>query len=115
MYDRLIRSFEECPVVDRKGYPYFVHPLTDGVPRMDPEVLEEVLGWIMAEADLRCDVLALPEAMGIPLGVPISLRTGIPYTVIRKKEYFLPGEVSVEQKTGYSSSVMHINLTHAMT
>lgn len=109
MYDRLIRSFEECPVVDRKGYPYFVHPLTDGVPRMDPEVLEEVLGWIMAEADLRCDVLALPEAMGIPLGVPISLRTGIPYTVIRKKEYFLPGEVSVEQKTGYSSSVMHIN------
>ncbi len=109
MYEKLVRSFEECPVVDRKGYPYFVHPLTDGVPRMDPEVLEEVLDWIMRTADLDCDVLALPEAMGLPLGVPISLRSGIPYTVIRKKEYLLPGEVSVEQHTGYSSSIMHIN------
>ena len=109
MYDRLVESFEKCPVVDRNGYPYFVHPLTDGVPRMDPAVLRDVLEWIKSVGDLDCDILALTEAMGIPIGVPLSLELGIPYTVIRKKGYGLPGEISVEQHTGYSSSVMHIN------
>ena len=109
MYDRLVESFEKCPVVDRNGYPYFVHPLTDGVPRMDPAVLRDVLEWTRSVGDLDCDILALPEAMGIPIGVPLSLELGIPYTVIRKKGYGLPGEISVEQHTGYSSSVMHIN------
>ncbi len=109
MYRRLVESFEKCPVVDRNGYPYFVHPLTDGVPRMDPEMLREVLDWIKSVGNLDCDLILLPEAMGIPLGVPLSLELGIPYAVIRKKSYGLDGEIPVEQHTGYSSSVMNIN------
>ena len=109
MYDRIVASFENCPVVDRGGYSYFVHPLTDGVPRMDPALLRDFLDWMISAGDFRCDIIAAPEAMGIPLAAPLSLELGIPYTVIRKKAYCLPGEVSVEQRTGYSSSVMRIN------
>ena len=56
-----------------------------------------------------CDVILAPEAMGIPLTVPISLRTRIPYSVIRKREYRLPGEISVQRGTGYSSGFLYIN------
>jgi adenine phosphoribosyltransferase len=49
------------------------------------------------------------EAMGIPLASALSLDLGIPFTIIRKRQYELPGEVSVEQVTGYSKSKMYIN------
>ena len=109
MYDRLKESLENSPVVDRNGYPYFVHPLTDGVPMMEPEVLEEVVGWMLEVGDFSCDVILAPEAMGIPLAVPVSLRLGIPYTVARKRSYGLEGELVLDQKTGYSKSLMTVN------
>ncbi len=49
------------------------------------------------------------EAMGIPIATALSLKTGIPFTIIRKRSYGLPGEVSVKQVTGYSSSNLFIN------
>jgi len=30
---RLTASLEAAPIVWKDGYPYFVHPVTDGVPR----------------------------------------------------------------------------------
>ncbi len=109
MYDRLKESLENSPVVDRNGYPYFVHPLTDGVPMMEPEVLGEVVGWMLEVGDFSCDVILAPEAMGIPLAVPVSLKLGIPYTVARKRSYGLEGELVLDQKTGYSKSLMTVN------
>ena len=108
MYDRLIESVRKSPIVMRNGYPYFVHPLTDGVPRMDPEVMKETLRWILDVGDFDCDVILAPECMGVPLGVPVSLHLGIPYSIVRKKKYGLPGEVTLTQSTGYSTSEMHI-------
>jgi adenine phosphoribosyltransferase len=49
------------------------------------------------------------EAMGIPIASAISLKMNIPFTIIRKREYGLPGEVSVQQVTGYSKSNLYIN------
>lgn len=37
------------------------------------------------------------------------MRTGIPYSVIRKRSYGLPGEIGLDQTTGYSESPMYIN------
>ncbi|RLF49542.1 MAG: adenine phosphoribosyltransferase, partial [Thermoplasmata archaeon] len=39
----------------------------------------------------------------------ISLKLRKPFTIIRKREYGLPGEISVEQVTGYSKSKLFIN------
>ncbi|MCQ2079096.1 MAG: hypoxanthine/guanine phosphoribosyltransferase [archaeon] len=109
MNSRFRDCLESSPVVDRGGYQYFINPLTDGVPSMSPEILEEVVEWMLSAGDFDCDILVTPESMGIPLAVPLALRLGIPYTVVRKRSYGLPGEVVFEQRTGYSRNTMSIN------
>ncbi len=101
-------SLRQAPIVDRNGYRYVVHPITDGIPSIEPELLEEV-AESMETLLPACDRIVTTEAMGIPIAAALSLRTGIPFTVIRKRCYGLPGEVSVEQVTGYSSSELFIN------
>jgi adenine phosphoribosyltransferase len=72
-------------------------------------VMKEIIDRIQNVGDFDCDYIVAPEAMGIPLAVPLTLRTGIPYNVVRKRRYKLPGEVSVHQVTGYSDKEMYIN------
>lgn len=100
---------EECPVVKFGDYEYFIHPITDGIPLGDPEVLEEVTEAIISVANLDCDKIVTAESMGFPLAASLSLATGTPYVFIRKRSYGLPGEVSIKQVTGYSGSDMFIN------
>lgn len=109
MLDKLKRSLEDCPIVKKGDYDYFVHPITDGIPEVEPELLEEVINQIMDIGNMKCDKIVAAEAMAIPLGVALSLRIGRPYVVVRKRRYGLPGEISVEQVTGYSKSNMFIN------
>jgi adenine phosphoribosyltransferase len=96
----------------KKGeYDYVIHPITDGVPFITPELLKEVTDE-MKKHIKKCgkfDRIVTMEAMGIPLATSLSLDLGIPFTIIRKRQYGLPGEVSVEQVTGYSKSKMYIN------
>jgi adenine phosphoribosyltransferase len=109
MLERLKESLERSDVVRFGEYQYFVHPITDGIPAMDPRVLEEVLDRIFDMMPMDVDYLVGAEAMAIPLIVPLSLMTGIPYNVVRKRRYGLPGEVSVRQTTGYSEKELFIN------
>jgi adenine phosphoribosyltransferase len=88
-----------------------IHPITDGIPYITPELLKEVTDE-MKKHIKKCgtfDRIVTMEAMGIPLATSLSLDLGIPFTIIRKRQYGLPGEVSVEQVTGYSKSKMYIN------
>ncbi|MCX6661134.1 MAG: adenine phosphoribosyltransferase [Euryarchaeota archaeon] len=78
---------------------------------MTPELLKVVTGE-MKKHIRKCgkfDRIVTMEAMGIPLATSLSLDLGVPFTIIRKRQYGLPGEVSVEQVTGYSKSKMYIN------
>jgi adenine phosphoribosyltransferase len=109
MLEKLKKCLAEAPIVRVNGYDYFVNPITDGVPRMDPMVLAETLDAIKEVGDFHCDLIVAPEAMGIPLVVPLALELGIPYTVVRKRRYGLPGELEITQWTGYSHKEMYIN------
>lgn len=109
MLEKLKESLKSSPVVRFGEYDYFVHPVTDGIPIMEPDLLEEVIDHICRICDFDCDVIVGVEAMAIPLMAPLSLRTGVPYNIIRKRRYGLPGEVSVKQITGYSSKDLYIN------
>jgi len=107
---RLRRSVEEAPIIDKDGYSYLVHPLSNCVPTLDPELLREVVVRIIRRADLEdVDKIVTPEAMGIHLSTAVSLMTDIPLVVIRKRSYGLEGEVSLSKSTGYSESEMYIN------
>ena len=102
-------SLREAPVVWREGYPYFIHPLSDGVPFIEPALLKEAVEGMVAVADLDCDCIVTPEAMGLPLATGLSLRTGLPLNVLRKRSYGLEGELNLPYETGYSQGNLYLN------
>ncbi|WP_327052277.1 hypoxanthine/guanine phosphoribosyltransferase [Halomicrococcus gelatinilyticus] len=107
--DRLLESLHEAPIIDKDGYQYLVHPISNGVPMLEPELLREVVVELTRAADLDVDKIVAPEAMGIHIATALSLQTDVPLVVIRKREYGLDGEVALHQTTGYSESEMFIN------
>jgi adenine phosphoribosyltransferase len=111
--DRLKRSLLDAPIIEKDGYHYFVHPISDGVPTLEPALLREIAIRIIRKAELEdVDKVVTPAAMGIHISTAISLMTDIPLVVIRKREYGLEGEVSLSQQTGYSENEMYINDVH---
>ena len=109
MHERLKASVLQCQMIDVNGYPYLIHPITDGIPKMDPDLLDEVINWMVSVCAFDCDRIIAPESMGIPLAVPLSLRLRIPYSVIRKRSYGIEGEIPVTYRTGYSDRNIYIN------
>jgi len=109
MLERLKKSLFSAPVYKRGDYNYFIHPITDGVPEIRPELIREVVGHIVRIADLDVDKIVTVEAMGIPIGIALSIITDIPLLIIRKRKYDLPGEIEVSQVTGYSRSQLFLN------
>ena len=108
--DRLEQSLLDAPIIEKGEYQYFVHPISDGVPMLEPELLREIVIKIIRKAELEdVDKIVTPAAMGIHISTAVSLMTDIPLVVIRKREYGLDGEVSLAKQTGYSESEMFIN------
>ncbi|MFB6077375.1 MAG: hypoxanthine/guanine phosphoribosyltransferase [Halarchaeum sp.] len=108
--DRLKQSLLDAPIIEKDGYHYFVHPISDGVPMLEPELLREIVIRIIRKAEIEnVDKIVTPAAMGIHISTAVSLMTDIPLVVIRKRQYGLDGEVSLTQQTGYSESEMYIN------
>ena len=108
--NQLRTSLQNAPVIWKGDYPYFIHPVTDGVPRMDPDVLKAIVELTVERVDWRqVDVLLGIEAMGLPLAAPLSMATGVPLVVARKRSYGLEGEGKIDQATGYSKGVMYLN------
>lgn len=97
-------------MVKRGEYNYFIHPITDGVPIVEPALLRDVCTAMVKVLDLNnIDKIVVVEAMGIHIGAVLSTMTDIPMTVMRKREYNLDGEVAVHQTTGYSKGELYLN------
>jgi len=109
MLEKLHESLLSAPVVRRGDYNYFIHPISDGVPFLEPELLEEITTHITEIADMDIDRILTIEAMGIPLATSLSMRTGIPFSIIRKRQYALDGEIVISQQTGYSKGELYVN------
>ena len=112
MLEEVKKSLEASPIVKKGDYNYFVNPISDGVPAMEPKMLRELALAVHKHADLDIDKIVAVEAMGIHLATALSLTTDIPFVVIRKRQYGLEGETEVYQKTGYGSSNLYVNDIH---
>jgi len=111
--DQLAASLRSAPVVEKEGYQYFVHPISDGVPMLEPRLLREIVIKLIRKAELEdVDKIITPAAMGIHISTAVSLMTDIPLVVVRKRQYGLEGEVALSQVTGYAESEMFINDVH---
>jgi adenine phosphoribosyltransferase len=108
--DRLRQSLLEAPIIEKGDYEYFVHPISDGVPMLRPELLREIVIRIIRKAEIDdVDKIVTPAAMGIHISTAVSLMTDIPLVVIRKRQYGLDGEEPLSQRTGYAENEMYIN------
>ena len=108
--DQLERSLLSAPIIEKDDYQYFVHPISDGVPMLEPGLLREIVIKIIRKAKLEdVDKIVTPAAMGIHISTAVSLMTDIPLVVVRKRQYGLEGEVALSQVTGYSESEMYVN------
>jgi len=106
----LKESFKNLQYINKNRYQYFIHPLTDGTSLMEPWHLREFSRWVNDERDPKqYDIILTAEAMGIPLATAVSLNTGIPMVIARKRKYNLPGEIIIEKTTGYSKEFLYIN------
>ena len=103
-------SLRGAPIIWKGEYPYFIHPISDGIPRMEAEVLRATRDLIVSMVDWsQIDLIVSVEAMGLPLLAAVGEATGKPTVVIRKRSYGMEGEVKVDVSTGYSSSTAYIN------
>ena len=97
-------------IIWKGEYPYFIHPISDGIPRMDADVLRATRDLIVEMVDWsNIDLIVSVEAMGLPLLATVGDATGKPTVVIRKRQYGMEGEVRVDVATGYSQSTTYIN------
>lgn len=108
---KLMTSLKQSPIVKKGEYHYVIHPITDGIPEITPDLLKEVTQALKQKITLFTpfDKLVTMEAMGIPLASALSLDMNIPFTIIRKRSYGLSDEQPVKQQTGYSESTLFIN------
>ena len=103
-------SLRGAPIIWKGEYPYFIHPISDGIPRMDPDVLRATRDLIVSMVDWsEIDLIVSVEAMGLPLLAAVGEASGKPTLVIRKRSYEMEGEVEVDVSTGYSKSTIYIN------
>ncbi len=103
-------SLRGAPIIWKGDYPYFIHPISDGIPRMDADVLRATRDLIVSSIDWsEVDLIVTVEAMGLPLLAAVGDATGKPTVVIRKRSYGMEGEVRVDVATGYSQSIVYIN------
>ena len=106
----LKRSLSDAPIIWKGDYPYFIHPITDGVPRLEPNVLQAIVDLTEPLVDWdNIDIILGIEAMGLPLTAPLAMRTGVPMVIARKRDYGLEGEVEINQQTGYSKGSIYLN------
>ncbi len=108
----LKKSFiQSSKIIKKKGYDYLINPITDGIPSIKPELLKDItteLIKLIKKID-NFDKIVTLESMGIPITSALSLKLNIPFTIIRKRSYGLPAEITVNQVTGYSKSKFFIN------
>jgi adenine phosphoribosyltransferase len=99
--NRLRQSVHDAPVVERDGYRYLVHPVSNGIPTLDPKLMREVVNGLLRLVDFEdADVIVTPVTMGVHVATALSLTTDVPLVVIRSREYGFDDEVPFAHPDG---------------
>ena len=108
--EKFKESLINSETINLDGYTYVINGVCDGIPFIDSAVLLEISLFILEKYDLTgVNKIVCVEAMGIPIASILSLISGIPFVVIRKKSYHLDDEIIVHSHTGYSENKLYIN------
>jgi adenine phosphoribosyltransferase len=97
----LEKALENATIIKMGRYDYFVNPLQGVAPPLEPELLREIAERIVEIADFDVDRIVTIEAMGIHISALVSSMSNMPFVILRKKKFGLPGEVEVSVKKSY--------------
>ncbi|AMK14342.1 adenine phosphoribosyltransferase [methanogenic archaeon mixed culture ISO4-G1] len=103
------KAYLDSKIVMKGDYPYFINSISDGNPPVTRELLDEIVGGFQRLADMDTDVYLAPEAMGIPIASALTMRTGVPFQIIRKRGHGTPGEIVITKSTGYETSKLYVS------
>lgn len=103
------KAYLDSKIVMKGDYPYFINSISDGNPPVTRELLDEIVGGFQRLADMDADVYLAPEAMGIPIASALTMRTGVPFQIIRKRGHNIPGEIVITKSTGYETSKLYVS------
>lgn len=105
----LENSILSSTIIKRGDYNYFIHPLTDGITRLDPNLLKATCEKLAEILNMDVDYILTIESMGIHIASVLSQITGLPVNIIRKKRYGLENEAVFDQSTGYGKGTLYMN------
>ncbi len=103
------KAYLDSKIVMKGDYPYFINSISDGNPPVTRELLDEIVGSFQRLADMDTDLYLAPEAMGIPIASALTMRTGVPFQIIRKRGHNIPGEIVITKSTGYETSKLYVS------
>ena len=105
----IVDTYLSSHVVKKGDYDYFVNPISEGNPAIGRRLLDQITDCIIELCDMDCDVIIAPEAMAIQYGAVLTMKTGIPFQIVRKRGTGLPSEIVFTTKTGYGESRMYVS------
>lgn len=100
-------ALKKSPIIEVKGYPYVLFPLNFDI---DPRVLMAAAEEIIKICDLKdVNKIVTMEAKGIAISTAVSILTGIPVVIARRRKLDIKGEIEICKKTAYSESSLYLS------
>lgn len=102
---RVKKIFLNMPVIKgNNGYPYVLFSLTDFVPPMDPNLVEDMADLIINSGNFENVDIIISEADrgGGPLAHAIARKVKLPYVLANWYSNGLKGQIKVKTKIGFS-------------
>ncbi|MEW5760123.1 MAG: adenine phosphoribosyltransferase, partial [Candidatus Thermoplasmatota archaeon] len=79
MLEEFKESLERAPIIKKGDYDYFVHPITDGIPALEPKLVNELAYAVSKIINPDTEKIVTVEAMGIPIATALSLKINKPF------------------------------------
>ena len=100
--------YERAGVVLSGRYHTTVNELTDQLPALRPEILEEAAAEILRLGDFNCDKLLVEEDKGAALAGVVALKSGLPLAMARRYNYDIPS-FKVALNSEYIEGHLYVN------
>ena len=106
--DGLKTVYQQAGVVFSGRFETTVNELTDQLPALRPEIMQEAVDEIIRAGDFDCDKLLVEEEKGAALGGVVALRARLPLAIARRYNYDIPS-FKVPLESEYIEGHLYVN------
>jgi adenine phosphoribosyltransferase len=100
--------YQHAGVVFSGRFETTVNELTDQLPALRPEIMQEAAEAILSIGDFDCDKLLVEEEKGAALGGVVALQAGLPLAMARRYSYDIPS-FRVPLESEYIEGHLYVN------